>query len=215
MGSNSKEVISFVRRRKAQLISIFGGKCCICGFDKYQQALEFHHVNPEEKEFGITVNSTTKALDLQINELRKCILVCSNCHRGIHGGFIKVPDNYQEFFNEEVANKLMVENYNKRHATTHKDDNLIILPKYTCKSCGAEITKNHTYCVKCAHELQQRVERPDRQQLKELIRTVPFTQIGKKYNVDGNSIRKWCDKYSLPRTKKAINSYSDEEWENI
>ena len=45
-----------------------------------------------------------------------------------------------------------------------------------------------------------------------MIRTLPFTQIGTKYGVTDNAIRKWCDKYELPRTKKEIVSYSDEEW---
>ena len=61
--SNSQIVIDFVKRRKSNLIKVFNSKCCICGFDKWQSALEFHHVNPEEKEFGLTVNTTTKALD--------------------------------------------------------------------------------------------------------------------------------------------------------
>jgi len=44
---------------------------------------------------------------------------------------------------------------------------------------------------------------------------MPFTQIGKEFNVTDNAIRKWCDKYKLPRTKKEINKYTDEEWERI
>jgi hypothetical protein len=35
------------------------------------------------------------------------------------------------------------------------------------------------------------------------------------YGIDGNAIRKWCDKYNLPRTKKEIKSYSDEEWNSV
>jgi len=54
-----------------------------------------------------------------------------------------------------------------------------------------------------------------REELKFLIRSKPFTYIGKMYNVSDNSIRKWCKTYELPSTKKEINSYSDKEWENI
>jgi len=57
------------------------------------------------------------------------------------------------------------------------------------------------------------VTRPSRKELKQLIRTKPFTEIGKMYGVSDNSIRKWCDFEKLPRKKKDINSYSDEEWE--
>lgn len=61
--SNSQAVIDFVKRRKSNLIKVFGGKCCICGFNKWQSALEFHHVNPNEKDFSITAENTTKAIE--------------------------------------------------------------------------------------------------------------------------------------------------------
>ena len=38
-----------------------------------------------------------------------------------------------------------------------------------------------------------------REELKELIRNKPFTQIGAKFGVSDNAIRKWCDKFDLPR----------------
>jgi predicted HNH restriction endonuclease len=40
------------------------------------------------------------SLERQINEAKKCILVCANCHRGIHAGYYKVPDNYESLFDE-------------------------------------------------------------------------------------------------------------------
>lgn len=42
-----------------------------------------------------------------------------------------------------------------------------------------------------------------------------FVEIGKKFNCTDNNIKKWCDYYDLPRTKKEIKSYSNEEWEDI
>lgn len=54
-----------------------------------------------------------------------------------------------------------------------------------------------------------------REELKKLIRATSFTTIGKQYGVTDNAVRKWCDKYNLPRKVKEIKSYSDEEWELI
>lgn len=54
-----------------------------------------------------------------------------------------------------------------------------------------------------------------REELKNLIRTTPFTRIGEQYNVSDNAVRKWCDKYNLPRKVSEIKQYSDEEWEKI
>lgn len=48
-----------------------------------------------------------------------------------------------------------------------------------------------------------------------LIKTQSFTSIGKQFNVSDNAVRKWCDKYNLPRTKAEIKNYSDEEWNLI
>ena len=67
----------------------------------------------------------------------------------------------------------------------------------------------------CAAKANRIVDRPSRDELKTLIRTMPFTQISVRYNVSDNTIRKWCDAENLPRTKKEINSYSDAQWELV
>ena len=54
-----------------------------------------------------------------------------------------------------------------------------------------------------------------REDLKHLIRTTPFLTIGKQFGVSDNAIRKWCDKYKLPRKVSEIKKYTDEEWEDI
>lgn len=43
------------RREKTKelLVEYKGGKCEICGYNKCISALEFHHLNPAEKDFGI------------------------------------------------------------------------------------------------------------------------------------------------------------------
>ena len=46
-----------------------------------------------------------------------------------------------------------------------------------------------------------------------MIRTMPFTKIGEKFGITDNAIRKWCDEYGLPRTKKAIITIKDIDWE--
>lgn len=44
---------------------------------------------------------------------------------------------------------------------------------------------------------------------------MPFIQIGKKYNVSDNAVRKWCDAENLPRKVSQIKSYTDEEWSKV
>ena len=69
-------------------------------------------------------------------------------------------------------------------------------------------------CIDCYKQSISK-EKPSREELKILIRTLPFTQIGEKYNVSDNAIRKWCDNYNLPRRVSDIKKYSEEEWKNI
>lgn len=84
-----------------------------------------------------------------------------------------------------------------------------------CVDCGASIYATSIRCDACNKKLQRKVERPSREELKQMIRTLPFLQIGKKFGVSDNSVRKWCVSYGLPSKKAAIISYSDEEWELI
>lgn len=87
-----------------------------------------------------------------------------------------------------------------------------------CKICNEPIGKEATYCVCCANQIQaqkSKINLTTREKLKKEIRTLSFVQAGKIYNVSDNTIRKWCEKFNLPSTKKEINSYSDEEWDKI
>jgi 5-methylcytosine-specific restriction endonuclease McrA len=71
--------------RKLKFVNSLGGKCCICGYDKSLSALEFHHINPLEKSIQLDLRHlSNNSLSVLENELKKCILLCSNCHREIH-----------------------------------------------------------------------------------------------------------------------------------
>ena len=75
---------------KKQAVEYKGNKCQICFYDKCINALEFHHKDPKEKEFTIAELKNSSFNKLK-NELDKCLLVCSNCHREIHAGITKLP----------------------------------------------------------------------------------------------------------------------------
>ena len=62
----------------------FGSKCQKCGYDTYSGALDFHHLDPSQKDFTIS-NMNFKLKDA-IEEIKKCILLCSNCHKEFHAG---------------------------------------------------------------------------------------------------------------------------------
>lgn len=78
------EAVTIKRRAiKNALIIYAGGKCKRCGYNKCIRALEFHHLDPKEKDFGISKNLTKSMAKLK-EEINKCILLCSNCHAEVH-----------------------------------------------------------------------------------------------------------------------------------
>lgn len=79
-----KAVTEKRRKIREQAISYKGDKCEICGYNKCSQALEFHHTDSTQKDFGISANGYARSWDKIKAELDKCIMVCANCHREIH-----------------------------------------------------------------------------------------------------------------------------------
>lgn len=86
-----------------------------------------------------------------------------------------------------------------------------------CKKCGCNIEYRSNYCIDCYKEIQHQhiYDTISREELKILIRNIPFTQIAKQFNTWDKTIKRWCKIYNLPTTKREINSYSDEDWEKI
>ena len=58
--------------------------CAHCGFF-HPAVMDFHHINPETKERGVSeFVRGGYALNRLVEEIDKCICLCSNCHRILH-----------------------------------------------------------------------------------------------------------------------------------
>ena len=77
-GAQNRQII------KQWALEYKGSKCEKCGYNKCSEALEFHHKNPEEKDFNLSDRNLILDWQEIKKELDKCILVCANCHREIH-----------------------------------------------------------------------------------------------------------------------------------
>ena len=97
-----ENVKNFRSRLKERATYVLGGKCQICGYDKCIQALDFHHVNPEEKTADFNANAN-RSWQTTREEIKKCILLCANCHREIHYNIIPCPTEIIK--DDESANK--------------------------------------------------------------------------------------------------------------
>lgn len=76
----SQRAIAF----KEKCVEYKGGKCELCGYNKYIGALEFHHKDPAKKDLQISKVRGRSFNDKIKKELDKCQILCSNCHREIH-----------------------------------------------------------------------------------------------------------------------------------
>jgi len=88
-------VEAVVRRRrkvKRTLVAEAGGRCRLCGYDRCTAALEFHHLDPSEKAFGLGQRGAHSIEKLRV-EVRKCMLLCANCHAEVEAGFVELSDS--------------------------------------------------------------------------------------------------------------------------
>jgi transposase/5-methylcytosine-specific restriction endonuclease McrA len=86
-----QRVVEWRQRAKRRLVAEGGGRCRLCGYDRYPGALHFHHLDPATKEFALSVRGLTKSIARLREEASKCVLLCSNCHAEVEGGIVSLP----------------------------------------------------------------------------------------------------------------------------
>lgn len=166
--SKAKDVVNFRIRVKTALVKAFGGKCQLCGQEYPQSVFEFHHLNPENKSFGLGGGSTTRAKSAYADEAKKCVMLCANCHRLVEHEDVDSSD-LQCNFNEEVYYQTL-----------------------------DELTKKHTEILKeTQKEIRIKPDKEQLlQDLTELNGN--FTAVGRKYGYTSNAVVKWCKKFDMP-----------------
>ena len=60
--------------------------CAVCG-ETEPWVLDMHHLDPKEKESNPASSATLRTF---LKEAHKCVLLCSNCHRKVHAGVMKL-----------------------------------------------------------------------------------------------------------------------------
>jgi transposase len=86
------EAVSRRRRKvKEMLVAEAGGMCTICGYSRHPAALQFHHLDPATKSFGMGVRGITRSIAKLREEAAKCVLLCANCHAELEVGAVELP----------------------------------------------------------------------------------------------------------------------------
>lgn len=132
-------------KRKLKLISLKGMKCEICGYDKNISALEFHHIDPSQKSFPLDSRRLSNfSMDKLIEESKKCILLCSNCHRELHHPNMN-KENIDNTINEiENGIKALRKEYHEHLRKLNREGGSV------CPVCGKSFKRitNKTFCSK-------------------------------------------------------------------
>lgn len=82
--------------------------------------------------------------------------------------------------------------------------------------CGVIIGYRSKMCQKCSKAREKKAfKRPERNELKKLIRNMSYADIANSIGVSIPTVRRWCKETSLPTSKDVIASYSDYEWEQL
>jgi len=75
---NRPKVLEFLRRYKQR------SGCRLCGENSSPDALDFHHINPNTKTMTVTDMVRNSSIFAMLDEIEKCVVLCSNCHRKMH-----------------------------------------------------------------------------------------------------------------------------------
>jgi hypothetical protein len=229
MNKKSEKVRRWRHRFKQRVVDSMGGKCQICGYDRCNAALELHHLNPSEKELSLgSLSASPKGWkEHAVPELRKCILLCSCCHREFHSGYVELPDTFARFDESYLDYMYSNDLTSACPVCSKQKPNLEKFCSYLCSSKAAnrnnwdtvdlekfikdgksyaEISKILNFssesirrrAKKLGISIQQKVVNwPSSEELEKLVWEKPLTQIAKDLNVSNVSVKKRCMKLKI------------------
>lgn len=208
---NYNHVYDYRKKLKERLVEYKGGKCEICGYNKCITALEFHHLDPGKKDFTI---GSSKVLSFEKckQEVDKCILVCSNCHREIH------ENEYKKIEKERIEKERRI----KTEVMSNRDEYGVCRVKNSHKylydagifddmdndMSRKDIFKKYHINNKTFNKFlkENNIEykpkkiatyNPTRDELIELLKNNSKSAIGRMFNVSCGAVIKWCKKFGI------------------
>lgn len=191
MSKNSEAVKKWRRTTKRRLILSLGGKCCCCGYSKCDNALEFHHLDSDHKDFIIgRIRASNISWEKIIKEIRKCALVCSNCHKEIHAGIINLPENYPKFNEDFVF-------YKDLEKLKGKD---------SCPICGKPKLPNSFTCSNECSRKRKQPENIDEDTLRILCKTKGIMELSEYIGVPYRRMKRILNKFGLIPMEKSVDT---------
>ena len=176
MSISSTYVKTWRQNVKKRMVQALGGKCIICGYDHCMEAMDFHHIDPSEKDFGLgSTRANIKSWDSIVSEIKKCVLLCARCHREVHAGIIAVPEIIPTF-------DPIWEDY-------RNIGKLDLEPSY-CPVCNTKKRPEAKHCsLRCAGITNRKVNWDD-YDINEMIKTMSKADIGRMLGVSDVAVHK-------------------------
>lgn len=180
---------------KLQCLEYKGSKCEKCGYQKYPGALEFHHKTEFDKEFEIARVKHCEFNKKITDELDKCSLLCSNCHREHH----EVPS--EPHILEFIASAKTRSRKRKTEKAANKH----------CSSCNKEIFKSRKLCADCVvynNRNKSTTKLPFfcKEELIKILQQKSIADLAKEYNVGKRTVYKRLYKLGIKLTSHSYSS---------
>lgn len=179
-------------------------KCEICG---YTESIELHHINGNPTD----------------NRLENLQILCPNCHsktnnyrsKNVKGRIIQNPENL--ILTEEEIEQRKIERLAKKCKKTveqyllDKEKGRRKIPDKICPVCGISFRPKDATQKYCSQECYKEDNKGNRPVLLQLIQDFKelksFVQVGVKYGVSDNAVRKWCKLYGIPSSSKEMKIF--------
>jgi hypothetical protein len=182
MSKNSEKVKKWRKSTKNRIVQSMGGKCVCCGYNKCNHALALHHLDPSQKDISLgSIRANSICWEKIVKELKKCIMVCHNCHSEIHAGMTEIPSEAAGF-DESFAS------YKDLEKQASLDN---------CPICGKpKPTYKITCSVSCAAKRQYKVDW-DSIDLKSELKTKTIIKLAEELGCSDAAVHKRMKKIGL------------------
>lgn len=100
--SENKERVKAYNRKRSEMgvenLLKLKTSCVKCGEDR-AYVIDFHHIDPRNKTFNLSTASH-HTFDELLEESKKCVCMCKNCHTEFHWLYGSRPNNPTDALNE-------------------------------------------------------------------------------------------------------------------
>lgn len=205
---------------KSWAVEYMGGKCVHCGYNKCIAAMEFHHLDPSEKDYEpARLFGQNQPREIIKRELDKCLLLCANCHREEH---------YRLKFGDEIRvetrkrlEKINVGALSKEYSFPENDilqdmiNNNGISDVAKQISVSFDALRSHIKLIglevnqmrmtekrRQNFKSKEKISWPPDEELAEIVWKFSMTELSRKFGVSDNAIRKRCRIRNIQFPKK-------------